>query len=333
MITKGSIFLLVAGVSAVVTGCGASDTAVGPTSPASASPPITTPASTTQAPTGTAQAPAPSPAPHAIPTQAVPPSAAPHAIPTQAVPPAAAPATSPPAANLLPWFQIVGTLATAFAATAAWRSSIASRQSAARTEETARRTAETLGLSRRPYLVVSMPEWTPAQATPGLVIVNGGEHAAIITAARVRRPDNGQVTAATRLPAMLESRSRQRQATVRPRVFAPLETFAPLTPTAHPVASASALLLTYELEFSDAAGLVSWCQTGKLREKIRFESDQVNDEKATHPIYSYSEVEESRSEPTVIYGAGLAPRRPPGLIRRVAAPVTHLIGRAWRWFW
>jgi hypothetical protein len=224
-------------------------------------------------------------------------------------------------------------LATAFAATAAWRSSIASRQSAAHTEETARRSAETLGLSRRPYLMVSVPEWKPSQGRAGLLIVNGGEHAAIITAASVKRPDNGQVATATRLPAMLKLRSREGQAIVKPRVFAPLETFSPLTPTARPGVSASALLLTYELEFSDAAGLVSWRQTGKLREEIKFKFDQVNDEKVTHQIYLYNEVEDSRSEPTVIYGAGLAPRRPPGLIRRVTAPVTRPLRRAWRWFW
>lgn len=50
----------------------------------------------------------------------------------------------------LPWFQIGGALATAFAAGAAWRSANASRRTAAKADETTRRALEALGTILRP---------------------------------------------------------------------------------------------------------------------------------------------------------------------------------------
>jgi hypothetical protein len=99
VIPKGSIVLLVAGVWALVTGCGPSDTAAGPTPTASdsapvATSPLATPTATTQAPTLVApvRVPHAASARHAAP---VPP--APEAVPPAAPPsPASAPATPAP---------------------------------------------------------------------------------------------------------------------------------------------------------------------------------------------------------------------------------------------
>jgi hypothetical protein len=87
VIRKGSIVLLVAGVWALVTGCGPSDTAAGPTSTASASAPVAlSPLATPAVPTPVPTLVAPVRVPHAAPAR--------HATPAHAAPP---PAESPPA--------------------------------------------------------------------------------------------------------------------------------------------------------------------------------------------------------------------------------------------
>ena len=92
--------------------------------------------------------------------------------------------------------------------------------------------------------------------------------------------------------------------------------------------------MTYELEFSDMSGLVTWRQTGKLREDIRFERRTGEGPDAERPVYSYVELNDARSEPEVIYGTASAElRRPPGVIRRAVASIGRGVGRVWRWVW
>ncbi len=232
----------------------------------------------------------------------------------------------------LPWFQIVGTFATAIAAIAAWRSANAASLTADRADRTAQRTAEILGMSKRPHLRVDTKVgWDVGT----LFIYNSSDlHPAIVTAARVERPDGRPTAVASGLPVTIKPQGREGQAIVRGFTTVSLGTFPPLTPDAHPGDGPSELPMTYELEFSDMSGLVTWRQTGKLREDIRFERRTGEGPDAGRPVYSYAEVDDARSEPEVIYGAASAElRSPPGVIRRAAAALSRGVGRVWRWVW
>jgi len=237
----------------------------------------------------------------------------------------------------LPWFQIVGTFATAIAAIAAWRSANAASLTADRADRTAQRTAETLGMSKRPNLRVNVKVGCkPTEPDVGtLFITNSSDlHPGIVTAARVERPDGRPTAVASGLPVTIKQRGRDGQAIIRDLTAVGLGPFPPLTPDAHPGDGPSELPMTYELEFSDMAGLVTWWQTGKLREDIRFERRTGEGPDAERPVYSYVELDDARSEPEVIYGAASAELRcPPGMIRRAAAAISRGVGRVWRWVW
>jgi len=238
----------------------------------------------------------------------------------------------------LPWFQIVGTFATAIAAIAAWRSANAASRAADRADRTAQRTAETLGLSKRPNLRVYVKVgWRSTEPDVGtLFITNISDlHPGIVTAARVERPDGRPTAVAGGLPVTIKQWGRGGKAIIRdlPAEVC-LGPFPPLTPDAHPGDGPSELPMTYELEFSDMAGLVTWRQTGKLREDIRFGRRTGEESDAERPVYSYVELDDARSEPEVIYGAASAElRRPPGVIRRAVASIGRGAGRVWRWVW
>lgn len=98
------------------------------------------------------------------------------------------------AADLLPWFQIVGTFATAFAATAAWRSSVASRTSAAHIEASAQRTAVATGLAKRPDLTVEVHSVSEGPAPFNVVVRNRSSHEAIVRAVQIERPGAAKPT-------------------------------------------------------------------------------------------------------------------------------------------
>ena len=111
----------------------------------------------------------------------------------------------------------------AIAAIAAWRSANATSRAADRADRTAQRTAEILG-------------------SVILFVTNDSEHSAIVTAARIERPDDAPTAVVSGIPAVIKPHT-----LVIAWVSASLGPFAPLTPDARPGDAPSELLMAYEL--------------------------------------------------------------------------------------
>jgi hypothetical protein len=190
-----------------------------------------------------------------------------------------------PPAELIQWAQVLAPIIAAFAAVASWRSAKASLRTAARADDTARRSAEALSRSTRPDftgMLAQTDERTRAPQPMTLFLLNRTPHRGRILSARVETLDgtvlgeskavsvevgdpigspNGQVH--VRMGMVRRARPNVRRDDASPLGYG--------------------AELHWTVEYTDAAGLARWRQRGRGDESVRFEDGD------DRPIYLYSD--------------------------------------------
>ena len=207
-----------------------------------------------------------------------------------------------PSTALVQWAQVLAPVIAAVAAVASWRSANASRVTAGRADQTARRAAEALGRVTRPRIaaLLSATDERTRQPHPmRLYVRNDAPHGGYLLAARVHGPEGTLLAEANDLSlgigVALASDS------IR---YVPLGKVARVRPAVAPGEEDQTPSITWTVEFTDNAGLVRWRQQGESGEMVRFEQQSGG----PTPVYLYTEG--YRSEPTAVETEpGPPPRR------------------------
>lgn len=219
-----------------------------------------------------------------------------------------------------PVFQIVGTLATAAAAVAAWRSASAAQVTAGKADETSRRATEALSRATMPELEILLSGGDNRSREPqkmNLYVRNDARHPCVVVAAKIERTDGKPDV--TMVGPRVQLGTPVSAPTLDNVVYIPLS--GPI-PRLHPDAEEGAPrtdgtgpFLACSVDFTDAAGLVSWRQRVHFHEKVNFLVTTQENEIVVDPVYSY-DWWHGRTEPELVPERPSSTPRSPGWLRR-----------------
>jgi len=204
--------------------------------------------------------------------------------------------------ELLPWFQMGGTVFTAVAAVAAAISAQATLRTAGRADETSRRAAEALSRATRPDFggrLSHSDERSSAPQPMSLVVYNRTQHRGWLLGARVETADGTLLAEVTGLSVGIGGIGGHARGSSDSTAYLPLGVVPRAQPNVRPYYSEplSGAPIIWFVEFTDAARLARWRQRGRSTEIVRFEEGDET------PIYLYSNW--STDEPELVQEAGM----------------------------